>query len=190
MAVNVVNSALSSRRFNRWLMVIGAAVLVAGVIAILVTQFGNTAKTENSAPTGAPLPPAAKAQSNIAFPKAAWKVANEFLFTALPRKNLAESYTISHPDVRGGFTLKQWESGNIPVLYFPTAKVYRYNWKNTNYAHPRDAQQNVILVATKASGQKAIYGQIGLTKIGSGSQAHWTVSYFSPLAGPPVPSPK
>jgi hypothetical protein len=190
MAVNVVNSALSSRRFNRWLLGIGAVVLVAGVIAVLVTQFGNTAKSENTAPTGKPIAPPAKAQPNIKFPKAAWQVANEFLFTALPRKNLAESYAISHPDMRAGFTLKQWESGNLPVPYFPTAKVYRYNWKNTNYAHPRDVQQNVILVPTKASGQKAIYAQIGVTKIGRGSQAHWAVSYFSPLAGPPVPTNK
>jgi hypothetical protein len=48
----------------------------------------------------------------------------------------------------------------------------------------------VILVATKGSGQKAIYAQIGVTKTGRGSQAHWAVSYFSPLAGPPVPSNK
>jgi hypothetical protein len=190
MAVNVVNSAISSRRFNRWAMVVGAVVLVAGVIAIVVTQFGNTAKTENTSPTGPPIAAAPKAQQNIPFPKAAWRVANEFLFTALPRKHLAESYAISHPDMRAGFTLKQWESGNIPVTYFPTAKVYRYNWKNTNYAHPRDVQQNVILVPKNGSGEKAIYAQIGVTKIGRGSQAHWAVSYFSPLAGPPVPTNK
>ena len=107
-------------------MVIGAVVLVAGVIAIVVTQFGNTAKPENTAPTGPPIAPPAKAQANIPFPKAAWRVtANEFLFTALPRKHLAESYAISHPEMRAGFTLKQWEwAETARDPYFPTAKVY------------------------------------------------------------------
>jgi hypothetical protein len=187
MAVNVVNSALSSRRFNRWLMVIGAVVLIAGVIAILVTRFGNTAKTENATPTGRTIP-AVKPQKNIPFPKAAWQVTREFLFTTLPRKNLAESYAITHPDLRGGFTLRQWKTGTLPVTYFPTTKIYKFNWKNTNYAHPRDAQINVILIPTKASGMRAMYAQVGLTKIGRGAGAHWTVSYFGPLNGPPVPT--
>jgi hypothetical protein len=190
MAVNVVQNALSSRRLNRWLLVLGAVVLAAGVIAILATKVGSSGSAENANPTGPPIPAAVKAQPNIPFPKAAWQVAQEFLLTAVPRKNLARSYAITHPDVRGGFTLKQWESGNIPVTYYPTAKVYKYNWKNTNYAHPRDAQINVILTSAKAAHQRPIYAQVGLTKIGSGSAAHWTVSYFSPLAGPPVPTPK
>ena len=42
MAVNVVQSALSSRRFNRWLLVLGAVVLAAGIVAILATQIGNS----------------------------------------------------------------------------------------------------------------------------------------------------
>ncbi len=190
MAVNAVQTALTSRRVNRWLLVAGAVVLVAGIIAILVTKVGNSGSTENANPTGPPIPAAVKAQPNIPFPNAAWQVAKEFLFTAVARKNLARSYAITHPDERGGFTLKQWESGDIPVPYFPTAKVYKYNWKNTNYAHPRDAQINVILVADKASHQRPLYTQVGLTKIGQGSAAHWTVSYFNPLAGPPVPTPK
>ena len=190
MAVNAVQTALTSRRFNRWLLLLGALVLAAGVIAILATKVGSSGNTENANPTGPPIPAAAKAQPNIPFPKAAWQVAREFLVTAVARKDLAKSYAISHPDIRGGLTLKQWETGQLPVIYYPTANVYKYNWKNTNYAHPRDAQINVILTSSKASAQRPIYAQVGLTKIGSGSDAHWTVSYFSPLAGPPVPTPK
>jgi hypothetical protein len=190
MAVNAVQTALTSRRFNRWLLVLGALVLAAGIIAILATKVGSSGNTENANPTGPPIPAPAKAQPNIPFPKPAWQVAREFLLTAVARKDLARSYAISHPDLRGGFTLKQWESGNIPVPYYPTAKVYKFNWKNTNYAHSRDAQINVILTASKAASQRPIYAQVGLTKIGHGSTAHWTVSYFSPLAGPPVPTPK
>jgi hypothetical protein len=189
MAVNVVQSALSSRRFNRWLLLIGAAVLAAGAIAVLVTYFGNTAKVEPSQPTGGPVQ-YAKAPKNIPFPKAAWKVAREFIFTAVARKNLAESYLISHPDERGGLTLKQWKTGNIPVPFYPVDQVLKTNWKNTNYSHPGDAQINVILVSKAGSPQRPINAQVGLTKIGRGAHARWTVSYFQPLAGPALPTPK
>jgi hypothetical protein len=186
--VNVVNSALSSRRFNRWLLVIGGAVLAAGVIAILVTYFGNTGKKEpNAAPTG-PAIATPKAQPNIPFPEDAWQATRKFLLTTLPRKNLVQSYAVTAPYLRGGFTLKQWKTGNLPVPYFPTGKIYKFNWKHTNYAHPRDAQINVILMPTASAKIKPIYAQVGLAKIGHGSAAHWTVNYFGPLNGPPVPA--
>jgi hypothetical protein len=190
MAVNVVQSALSSRRLNRWLLVLATLVLVAGIIAVLVTKVGGSTNTDNANPTGPPIPAAAKPQPNIPFPKAAWKVVREFVFTALPRRHLAESYAISHPSLRGGFTLKQWKTGNIPVTYFPTARVYKYDWKNTNYTHPRDAALNLILIPTKSSGVRAGTFQIGLVKIGHGASAHWVVNYFNIVGGPPLPTPK
>jgi len=187
MAVNVVQTALSSRRFNRWLMMLGALVLLAGLIAILVTHFGNTAKKENATPTG-PTLAAPKALPNIPFPKGAWNVTRQFVFSAVARKNLASSYALTDPSLRGGFTLKQWKTGTIPVPYFPVAKVYKYNWRNTNYAHPRDAALNLILVPTKASGMRAGTFQIGLAKVGRGAHAHWVVNYFGAVQGPPVPA--
>jgi hypothetical protein len=70
-------------------------------------------------------------------------------------------------------------------VYSPAAQILKTNWKDTNYAHPRDAQINVIIIPTKGKPWNA---QIGLLKVGHGSNAHWLVNYFSPLAGPPVPS--
>ena len=43
MAVNVVQSAFTSRRFNKWLPWAAGLLLVAGVIAFMVAYFGNTA---------------------------------------------------------------------------------------------------------------------------------------------------
>jgi hypothetical protein len=192
MAVNasVVQSALSSRRFNRWLLVVGALVLAAGIIAILVTKVGNNSgTTENANPTGPPITALEKAEKNIRFPAAAWKVAQQFIASAAARKNLAQSYALADDNVRGGLTLKQWMTGNIPVPYFPATKIIRYNWKNTNYAHPRDAAVNLILVPTAKSGlSRPAPFQIGVVKVGHGSSAHWLVDYFGAVQGPPVPS--
>jgi hypothetical protein len=190
MAVNVVQSALSSRRLNRWLFALGALVLAAGIIAILVTKIGNNSgTTENANPTGPPISQLEKAQKNIRFPADAWKVATQFIMSAPARKNLAQAYALADNNVRGGLTLEQWKTGNIPVPYFPTTEIIRYNWKNTNFAHPRDAAVNLILVPTEKSGLgRPAPFQIGVVKVGHGASAHWLVDYFGAVQGPPVPS--
>jgi hypothetical protein len=113
-------------------------------------------------------------------------VAREFVFTAVARKHLDEAYAITHPSMKSGISKKEWRSGTLPVVYSPAAKILKTNWKNTNYAHPRDAQINVIIIPSKGRRWNA---QIGLLKVGQGSNAHWLVNYFEPLGGPPVPTP-
>jgi len=156
---------VNSRRFKKLLPWVSALVLVAGLVAVMGMYFSNTATVEPKNPTG-PVIPAEVPQKNIPFPPAAWRVTREFVFTAVARKHLAESYALTHPDLR----------------------VLKFNWKNTNYAHPRDAQLNIIMIPTKASKLRPGYAQIGLTKVGKGSHARWLVSYFQPLGGPPVPT--
>jgi hypothetical protein len=45
-------------------------------------------------------------------------VTTRFMKTAVARKNLASAWGISGPHIRAGLTLKQWLSGNIPVVPF------------------------------------------------------------------------
>jgi hypothetical protein len=193
MAVNVVQTALSSRRFNRWLFVLGTIVLVAGIIAIVVTKVGGSsspAEKANPNPTGPPISEIEKAPPNIRFPKAAWKVVQKFVYGAVARKDLAGSYAVTDANMRGGFTLGQWKTGNIPVTNFPAAKIIRYNWKNTNFTHPREAALNLILVPPAHTAQRPQTFLIFVKKFGRGAKAHWMVDYFNIVASPPVPTPK
>jgi hypothetical protein len=171
------------KRFNNFLPWVAALVLVAGIAAVLGLYFSNTAKVEKGSPSRQVIP-AEVPQKNIPFPEEAWKVAREFAFTAVARKHLAESYAITHPTARAGYTLKQWETGTLPnIAFFPTAQIVKYNWKKTNYAHPREAFVNVFLIAAKASHRLPVPAQIGLRKVGTGSNARWMVDYFSALGG-------
>jgi len=195
MAVNVVQSALSSRRIGRWLFALGAVVLAAGIIALIVTQVGggnsnsNSNSAENVNPTGPTIREYQKAQKNIRFPAAAWSVAQRFVYSAVSRKNLDQSYALADANMRGGLTRADWKSGNIPVTYFPTSKIIRYDWKNTNFAHPREAAVNLILIPPKSSSQRPGPYIIFVKKVGSGAKAHWLVDYFGAVQGPPVPHP-
>jgi hypothetical protein len=171
------------KRFNKFLPWVAALVLVAGIAAVLGVYFSNSAKVENGSPSRLAIPPKVP-QKNIPFPEEAWKVAREFAFTAVARKHLAESYAITHPSAREGYTLKQWETGNLPnIAFFPTGQIVKYNWKNTNYAHAREAFINVFLIAATSSHQPPVPAQIGLRKVGTGSNARWMVDYFSALGG-------
>src|SRR4029450_8445878 len=194
MAVNVVQNALSSRRFSRWLFVAAAVVLAAGIIAIIAPRVGGgrrRSKTaaENANPAGPTIRGLEEGQKNIRFPAAAWKVAKKFIYTAVSRRNLAQSYALADENVRGGFTLKQWKTGNIPVTYFPTGKIIRYNWKNTNFAHPREAAVNLLLVPPKGSTMRPGPYIVFVKKVGNGATALWLVDYFGAVQGPPVPHP-
>jgi hypothetical protein len=192
MAVNVVQNALSSRRVSRWLFVLAAVVLAAGIIAIIATRVGggnSSAPAENANPTGPTISGLEDAQKNIRFPAAAWKVAQKFIYTAVSRRDLAQSYALADENVRGGFTLKQWKTGNIPVTYFPTGEIIRYNWKNTNFAHPREAAVNLLLVPPKGSTMRPGPYIIFVKKVGNGAKARWLVDYFGAVQGPPVPHP-
>ena len=189
MAVNVVQSALSSRRFNRWLLVLGAVVLAAGIVAVLITVLGNnsSSSSENANPTGPVIKDSPKPQKNIRFPAAGWNVAREFVINATQRKNLARTWALADENERGGLTFKEWTSGNIPVPYFPTAKIVRYNFRNTNFAHPRAAAVNLLLIPTKKSGARTTPFMVEVVKVGEGANAHWVVDYFGSMQGVPVP---
>src|SRR5919197_841549 len=190
MAVNVVQTALSSRRFNRWLFVLGTIVLVAGIIAIVAPKGGGSsspAEKANPNPTGPPISEIEKAPPNIRFPKAAWEVVQKFVYGAVARKDLAGSYAVTDANMRGGFTLGQWKTGNIPVTNFPAAKIIRYNWKKTNFTHPREAALNLILVPPAHTAQRPQTFLIFVKKFGRGAKAHWMVDYFNIVASPPVP---
>jgi hypothetical protein len=187
---------VNSRRLKKLLPWVSALVLIAGIVAVIVAYSTNgsgsqATPNERVGPANPPIPSGQVPSKNIVFPEAAWKVAQEFAFTALARKNLARSYEISDSTVRSGYTLKQWKTGTLPNLpYFPTAKLIKYNWKNTNFVHAREAQINVVMIPTKASKQQPITAQIALKKFGQGANAHWLVDYFSPVNGPRVPTPK
>ncbi|HEY7148090.1 MAG TPA: hypothetical protein VH420_01470 [Gaiellaceae bacterium] len=174
------------RKFSKWLPWISGAILVACLFVFLGVRYSNTANPEPKEATG-PAIKAPAAQKQIPFPNDAWQVAREFIMTAVARKHLNEALALTHPSLRSGVSLKEWRSGSLPVVYSPVTQILKTNWKNTNYAYPRDAQINVVIIPGK---EKPWNAQVGLTKVGQGAKAHWLVSYFQPLAGPAVPTPK
>jgi hypothetical protein len=183
MAVNVVQNALSSRRFNRWLPWIAAAVLAAGVIAFLVAYFGNTADSKESFGSGQAQRFAP--QRTVALDPKARLVAGEFIATAVARRHLAQAWSLATENVKGGLTRKEWLSGDIrvPALGAPigTAAITKIV-----YSHPKDAEINiVVLPKANKNGVGTTLFVVDLKKVGS----RWLVDYCQAQASPGAPTP-
>jgi hypothetical protein len=183
MAVNVVQNALSSRRVNRWLPWIAGAVLAAGVIAFLVTYFGNTADSKETFTPGKPQ--TFQPQRTVPLPRGARVVAAKFISTAVARRNLDQAWPLATANVRGGLTYKEWLSGDIrvPALGAPiqTAAITKIL-----ASHPREAEINVVVIPKpNKSGVKTTLFFVVLKKVGS----RWMVDYCQAQASPGAPTP-
>ncbi len=187
MAVNVVQSALSSRRFNKWLPWLAGALLAAGVIAFLVTYFGNTANSKETFGNADAAKPQVVTQVPIA--PAARVTAGKFILSAVGRKNLDQAWALATDNVKGGLTLKQWMTGEIPVVPLGVP-IDKAAITKIIYSHSKDAEINVVVLPKPNKvGVKATLFVLDLKKVGQGSSARWLVDYCQPQATPGIPTP-
>jgi hypothetical protein len=185
MAVNVVQSALSSPRFNKWLPWLAAALLAAGLIAFLIAYFGNAANPAKETFGG----PAQTSQvvKQVPLPQAARVTAARFILTAVARDNLDEAWKLATPTVRGGLTHKEWMTGEIPIVPMGVP-IDKAVITKILYSHAKEAEINIV-IAPKANTLRVkdqLY-VMDLKKVGVGDNARWLVDYCQPHASAGVP---
>jgi hypothetical protein len=176
----------SSPRAQRALYWVSGIVFLAGVVAI-ITVYATRGGSNASSPSQVnPNPPSQTSNRGTSTKKVkaspeALGVARKFLETAVVRKNLAESYNLVGPYLKGGATLKQWTSGNNTVVPYPAN-----NTKTTalivKTSHPTDLLIWVSLVPRPGAGVKPQMFSIELDKL----KGHWLVNGFQPLYQPGV----
>jgi hypothetical protein len=180
----VEGGLFSSRSFNRALPWLAGGVLLIGVLAFWQTQiraddppetFSSEPATNVAADKTVPLPPEAR------------QIAVQFIKTAVVRKNLREAWAISGPSIKQDLTLKQWMTGEIPVVPYPEAAVNESPVK-VDWSYPNDVSLQVVMQPKQGSKEKPQVFFIGLKKFGSGANAKWLVDYWAPYAPPPIPS--
>jgi hypothetical protein len=182
-----------SPRITRALFWLGLAVLMAGTIVFVVKVFGGG---DESTPQAVQTPVTVRPSSDeiaqpqnklnkTGIPKAARLVAGQFILTAVARKNLGQSWQYIHPDLRAGYTLRQWKTGNIPVVPFPVDGLEQARFR-IDYKQGDTIQLKVALIPKKNAGVDATIFDLGLRKVGSGENARWLVDYWMPFWVPPV----
>jgi len=178
------SGVLSSRRSSRWLITISGLVLVAGVVAVLIVfVFRNQTSSVNNTPITNKPAQIVKQAPNVPLTRAQREVAGKFILTAVARKNLAVAYNLVTDTLKQGLTLKQWQSGNIPVVPFDVGAGLVAPM-HVLYSHPRSAELQILLLPKHGKGQFFI---LVLKAVGPGKQKHWLVDSWVPWAGVPIP---
>ena len=176
---------MSRRSLSKALPWVAGLVLVAGVVAFATVYVFDDGESVESKivdrETGAAV--VAEQRRNVALDPVARRVAGEFILTAVARENLAESYRLTHPELRQGLSLKEWKTGNIPVQFYPADAIDTATFK-IDESYPDEAVLQVALVPKEGAGVKPQIFYIGLKK----EHGKWLVYYWAPRSGIAIPS--
>lgn len=170
---------------SRLLFFAGIVALAVGSVVLLVTLL------DDPDPTG-PIPPAPnltpQEQAVSQVDKEARRVAGKFILTAVARKNVDQSWAITHPSMRAGFTRRQWASGQIPVTPYEVDTIDEARFR-VDALEKNLVQLDVALLPKEGSGvTKAGVFKMGLVAVGTGRNRRWLVDYWGPAETPPVPT--
>lgn len=174
----------ASPRNQRRLLVAGFLLLAVGIAAASFAFFRNTGDTTETFSTQ-PADVFTPEESAKVDPEAR-KVAAQFIETAVARKDLEASFEITDPELRQGFSLKQWKTGNIPVVYYPTESIDLAGFK-VDRSYENEVVLQVLLVPAEGSGVDPAVFYIGLKR--ADESKPWLVYYWVPRYRPAVPTP-
>jgi hypothetical protein len=183
--MNAFQTALSSPRFNRILLVFSAVVLFVGVGVVLAAIAGGSDTTSKAPDPGfRPQLPAKQ------LDKQTRATIRTFLATAVAREHLDRSWPVIAPSMKSGYTFQQWSHAKaLPIVPYPYADVERAQYY-LNYASTKE-----ILIEVGLSQRPEITGeartrpvafQLGLVPVGKGEK-RWLVNYWMPRWTPPIP---
>jgi len=176
-------STFQSPRNQRRLVIAAAIVLVAGIAAFAVSRLGNTpeAAPVDRSPN-APVKDVSKVPKTVKLEPGARSAAQQFILTAVARKNLKAAYALAGPQIREGQSLKEWLTGNIAVVPYPVGSL-KYSTIKIDYSYPDEAALEVAMIPKPGSKVKSLIFYMDLIK----RQGHWLVNSWVPRSAPQVP---
>jgi hypothetical protein len=183
--LETIASKLAKPKVQRRLLWVSGLLLAAGIAAVLIVFVRNTGTSLETPKTNQPVD-VVKHEKQMPLSREQREVAGRFILTAVLRRNLDEAWKISGPALKEDLTLKQWRTGNIPVVPFTYAlQAAPIKVESSTKTH---ALVTVALLA-KNKKVKPAYFFLDLIKVGKGKQAHWVVNGWVPAYGrPPVPA--
>jgi hypothetical protein len=183
----ILESFQNSPRKQRRFMILSAAVLVVGLgifLATVVFRGTPNAFTDTISDKPAQL---YHPEKKVKLSKEETALAREFIRNAVERQNLNAAYSMVHPDLKGALTRKQWNTGNIPVVYYPARNADTAAFV-VDYSFQTSALLEVDLVAKPGQDQRPhLLFYLGLKRAGGKPNGRWLVNYWQPHWRPPVP---
>jgi hypothetical protein len=197
--MNAIQTALSSARFNRYMLWLGVLIFAAGALALVFTFAGGSDTRADNPDKGfhATLPNKAHPLRNAqgVTIKTFWQLdpvvrstIRTFLVTGVSRGDQGAAWDVVAPSVKAGYTYKRWKNANaLPIIFYPVANIHRVQYY-LDYASDQEILIEVGLVAPKRYQLRATTFQLGLVPVGKGADKKWLVDYFMPRWTPQLPS--
>jgi len=200
--MSVFQTALSSARFNRFLMWGSGVILFVGVAVLLMTLVkGNDTTQVNPDKGFHPTLPAKSTplQNSQGVTITKYKeldpevrsTIKTFLSTAVARRHLDKSWGVIGPTMRRGYTFKSWThpgKEGLPVIPYPIADVNTTTYY-LDYASTDEILLEVGVSAPAKRNMRPTSFQLGMSPVKVGpNKKVWRVDYWMPRWTPPLPT--
>ena len=170
------------RRRLKWGAGLLAAAGVVGLAVVLMPDNNGMKLPATRAGKPTIVAPAPKhVRMGAADQAAAKTAAAKFINTAVLRRNVDQSWALTAPELRVGFTRKAWESGNIPVVPFPADQLDSVRY-HTDYTIKDHIGYQVSMLPHGNSTALAVLFSMELVKRGPPTSPHWMVDYWAPIS--------
>jgi hypothetical protein len=162
---------------------IAVIVLVAGLVLYVESRHPASVASATGGPAVLSTSPSALYGKPILMPPSAVRAAQKFIQTAVLRRDVAASWALTTPKERAGFSQARWNTGDIPVVPFPSAK-----FSGAKFKIDRSRQRSILIEVLLTSHKLGVAPADDFMELVP-SGHHWLVSYFAPIGvNPPVPS--
>ena len=178
---------LSSPRRRRRLSRGGLAVAAVAAVAFSLVHWSNTGKSLDAPFSDEPAQidkPPKRAPFRQAKREGVLQTARAFLRTAVVRENVDDSWELTAPTLKNGYTRRQWATQDIPVQPYPVDAArwkVDYSWENT-------VGLKVALFPKRGSKAPAAVFDMELTAYGTGENRRWLVDSWTPTSYVGIPS--
>lgn len=176
---------LRSYRWRRRLLLFGLPLLIAAPLIYLGVRLSTPGNPGNA---NGPTVPNYKAPTHARFTKveqrAVHGVLAKFIRTAVAREDPASSWQLAAPSMKEGYSRKDWNRGDLPVVPYPALHKGLGQWDYVAYSYKRTVGLEVFLFPKPGSGYSALTADVELVK---GRNGQWLVDYWMPkkFHGPP-----
>jgi hypothetical protein len=113
--------------------------------------------------------------------------AANFVKTAVARRNVERSWGLVSSSLRQGYTLSEWQKGEIPVVPYPVAQA---RWK-LDYTYADTVGLQVLVFPEAGAGQRPNLFYMELKRAGDPKHRRWLVDSWTPsgVANPALQAP-
>ena len=177
---------LRSYRWRRRLLLFGLPLLIAAPLIYLGVRLSTPGNPGNA---NGPTVPNYKAPTHARFTKAEQRAVHgvlaKFIRTAVAREDPASSWQLAAPSMKEGYSRKDWNRGDLPVVPYPALHKGLGQWDYVAYSYKRTVGLEVFLFPKPGSGYSALTADVELVK---GRKGQWLVDYWMPkkFHGPPA----